>query len=112
MSKNCYALDKIIKEILINNYDEKFDANDDEYLLEDYPCSLFYHERSNQEFLRRLEKTDLVFPKDTIEEMLKYYEDNFEEEISEAVENNDLIFLATLYACFATKKIYIELKEE
>ena len=112
MSANNYALDKIIKEILTESYDKEFDPYENEYLIEDYPCCLFYHERYNEKFLEKLDKTELVFSKDTIEEMLIYYEDNFEEEIAEAVENNDLTLLAELYGCFAAKRIYIELKEE
>jgi hypothetical protein len=105
------SLDKIITEILADNYDEEFDPYDDEYLLEDYPCRLFYHEKYNEEFLNKLDKTNLVFTTDTIEQMLKYYEDNFDNEIIEAVEKNDLILLATLYAGYASKRLYTELIE-
>ena len=106
------SLDKIITEILADNYDEEFDPYDDEYLLEDYPCHLFYHEKYNKEFLNKLDKNNLVFTTDTIEQMLKYYEDNFDNEITEAVEKNDLILLATLYAGYASKRLYTELKEK
>jgi hypothetical protein len=106
------SLDKIITDILQDNYDDEFDPYDDEYLLEDYPCKLFYHERYNQEFLNKLLPINLVFKKKTIKKMLDYYEDNFDDDIIEAVKNNDLKLLAMLYACYATKRFYIEIKED
>ena len=105
------SLDKIITEILSDNYDEEFDPYDDEYLLEDWPCRLFCHERYNQEFLNKLIPINLVFKKKTIKKMLDYY-DGMEYIITEAVKNNDLIELAMLYACYATKRLYIEIKED
>ena len=105
------SLDKIIKEILMDNYHEEFDPYDDEYLLEDYPCSLFYYERYNKEFLNKLDKTSLDFTRDTIKQMLKYY-DGMEDDIIDAMRTNDLILLAKLYAGYATKRLYIELKEK
>jgi len=106
------VLNKIIKEILTDNYDEEFDPYDDEYLLEDYPCSLFYHERYNKEFLNKLDNTNLDFTADMIKQMLKYYKDNFDDDIIDAIRTNDLILLAKLYAGYATKRLYIELKEK
>ena len=111
------VLDKIIKEILTDNYNEEFDPYDDEYLLEDYPCSLFYHERYNKEFLNKLDNPikqmlKLDFTTDTIKQMLKYYKDNFDDDIIDAMRTNDLILLAMFYAGYATKRLYIELKEE
>ena len=44
--------------------------------------------------------------------MIKYYEDNFDDDIIEAVKNNDFITLAVFYAGYAIKKLYIAIKED
>ena len=106
------ALNKIIIEILEDNFDDEFDPYDDEYLLEDYPCKLFYHEKYNQEFLNKLLTIDLDFTRKTIKKLIKYYEDNFDDDIIEAVKNNDFITLSIFYACYTTKRLYIAIKED